>query len=40
MPLTAVVWGIITVWNGPDKPAEWARRKKRKDPVPLSGNES
>ncbi|MBB3156921.1 putative PurR-regulated permease PerM [Microbacterium proteolyticum] len=40
VPLTAVVWGIITVWNGPDKPAEWARRKKRKDPVPLSGDES
>ncbi len=36
VPLTAVVWGIITVWNGTDQPAEWARRKKRKNPVPLS----
>jgi predicted PurR-regulated permease PerM len=40
VPLTAVVWGIITVWNGPDKPAGWAQRKKRTDPVPLSGDES
>ncbi|KQR21335.1 AI-2E family transporter [Microbacterium sp. Leaf151] len=39
VPLTAVVWGIITVWNGDDKPAEWAQRKKRSNPVPLSGNE-
>lgn len=39
VPLTAVVWGIITVWNGDDKPAEWARRKKRSNPVPLSGDE-
>ncbi|MDF2991541.1 MAG: putative permease [Microbacterium sp.] len=40
VPLTAVAWGIITVWNGPDKPAEWARRKKRRNPVPLAGDES
>jgi predicted PurR-regulated permease PerM len=40
VPLTAVVWGIVSVWNGPEKPAEWARRKKRKNPVPLSGDES
>ena len=40
VPLTAVAWGIITVWNGPDQPAEWARRKKRRNPVPLAGDES
>ncbi|BAJ73730.1 predicted permease [Microbacterium testaceum StLB037] len=40
VPLTAVVWGIITVWNGPEEPAEWARRKKRRNPVPLAGGES
>ncbi len=40
VPLTAVVWGIISVWNGENEPADWARRKKRRDPVPLSGDES
>jgi len=40
VPLTAVVWGVISVWNGDDKPAEWARRKKRRNPVPLAGGES
>lgn len=40
VPLTAVAWGIVTVWNGPDEPAEWARRKKRRNPVPLAGSES
>lgn len=40
VPLTAVAWGIITVWNGPDRPAEWARRKQRRDPVPLAEGES
>ncbi|MBT9606785.1 AI-2E family transporter [Microbacterium sp.] len=40
VPLTAVAWGIISVWNGPDEPATWARRKKRSTPVPLSGHES
>ncbi|MDQ1083083.1 MULTISPECIES: AI-2E family transporter [Microbacterium] len=36
VPLTAVAWGIVTVWNGPDQPAEWARPKKRRDPVPFA----
>ena len=40
VPLTAVAWGIISVWNGPDQPADWARRKNRRNPVPLAGNES
>ena len=40
VPLTAVAWGVISVWNGPDEPAEWARRKKRRTPVPLAGDES
>lgn len=40
VPLTAVAWGVVSVWNGPDQPAEWARRKKRHNPVPLAGDES
>ncbi len=28
VPLTAVVWGAIQVWDGPDRPARWARRKR------------
>jgi len=40
VPLTAVAWGIVSVWNGADQPAEWARRKKRRNPVPLAGGES
>lgn len=27
VPITAVVWGIIKVWNGPNEPARWARKK-------------
>ncbi|MER7797004.1 AI-2E family transporter [Microbacterium sp. NPDC096154] len=27
VPLTAVVWGIVKVWDGPDLPARWARPK-------------
>jgi predicted PurR-regulated permease PerM len=27
VPLTAVGWGIVKVWDGPDLPARWARRK-------------
>ncbi|WP_322409737.1 AI-2E family transporter [Microbacterium invictum] len=27
VPITAVVWGAIQVWNGPNKPARWAQRK-------------
>lgn len=29
VPITAVVWGIIQVWDGPNLPARWARPKKR-----------
>lgn len=28
VPITAVVWGAIQVWDGPDKPARWARPKR------------
>ena len=28
VPIAAVAWGIVTVWNGPDRPAEFARRKR------------
>lgn len=27
VPLTAVAWGIVKVWDGPGRPARWARRK-------------
>ncbi|MDX2376006.1 AI-2E family transporter [Microbacterium sp. LRZ72] len=28
VPITAVVWGAVQVWDGPDKPARWARQKR------------
>lgn len=28
VPITAVVWKAIQVWDGPDLPAKWARRKR------------
>ncbi|WOF22516.1 AI-2E family transporter [Microbacterium betulae] len=28
-PLAAVVWGIVQVWDGPNTPARWARKKER-----------
>lgn len=28
VPVAATGWGIITIWNGPDKPAEFARQKR------------
>jgi predicted PurR-regulated permease PerM len=30
VPLAAVAWGIVQVWDGPDLPARWARRKPRR----------
>jgi len=27
VPLTAAAWGIIQVWDGPNTPARWARRR-------------
>jgi predicted PurR-regulated permease PerM len=34
VPITAAVWGVIQVWDGPDLPARWARRKApRAEPV-------
>ncbi|WP_292833288.1 AI-2E family transporter [Microbacterium sp.] len=27
VPITAVAWGIVQVWDGPDTPARWARPK-------------
>jgi predicted PurR-regulated permease PerM len=29
VPLTAVVWGVVQVWDGPDLAARWARPKHR-----------
>jgi predicted PurR-regulated permease PerM len=31
VPITAVAWGIVQVWDGPDTPARWARPKHRED---------
>lgn len=28
VPITAAAWGIVQVWDGPDLPARWARRKR------------
>lgn len=28
VPLTAVAWSIVTIWRGPDRPAEFARQKR------------
>jgi predicted PurR-regulated permease PerM len=28
-PIAAVAWGIVQVWDGPETPARWARRKRR-----------
>ncbi|WP_406249265.1 AI-2E family transporter [Microbacterium sp. M] len=27
VPITAALWGVIQVWDGPDAPARWARAK-------------
>ncbi|WP_261166957.1 AI-2E family transporter [Microbacterium sp. Marseille-Q6965] len=29
VPIAAVAWGVVQVWDGPDLPARWARRKPR-----------
>lgn len=29
VPLAAVVWGVVQVWDGENTPARWARAKKR-----------
>jgi len=31
VPITAVAWGIVQVWDGPNTPALWARPKHRED---------
>lgn len=31
VPITAVVWGIVQVWDGPDQPARWARPKRTEE---------
>ena len=28
VPITAAVWGIVQVWDGPDLPARWARPRR------------
>ncbi|RCL85816.1 MAG: AI-2E family transporter, partial [Microbacterium sp.] len=33
VPITAVAWGIVQVWDGPNTPARWARRKST-EPAP------
>lgn len=27
VPITAAAWGVVQVWDGPDRPARWARPK-------------
>ena len=34
VPITAVAWGIVQVWDGPNTPARWARRRKSTEPAP------
>ena len=33
VPITAVAWGIVQVWDGPNTPARWARRRSS-EPAP------
>jgi predicted PurR-regulated permease PerM len=33
VPITAAVWGIVQVWDGPDLPARWARPKPGREPA-------
>lgn len=33
VPIAAVAWGIVQVWDGPNLPARWARPKHRDDPA-------
>lgn len=33
VPITAVVWGIVQVWDGPDLPARWARPRRRESEI-------
>jgi predicted PurR-regulated permease PerM len=32
VPITAVAWGIVQVWDGPGTPARWARAKRMPPP--------
>jgi predicted PurR-regulated permease PerM len=36
VPFTAVVWGIVQVWDGENLPARWARPKNRERPAAAS----
>lgn len=31
VPITAVIWGAIQVWDGADRPARWARQKRQEE---------
>lgn len=33
VPIAAVAWGVVIVWNGPGRPAEFARRKRPEGPA-------
>jgi predicted PurR-regulated permease PerM len=37
VPITAVAWGIVQVWDGPHTPARWARPKHRELPHAVAG---
>ena len=40
VPITAVAWGIVQVWDGPHTPARWARPKHREDIQARTGAET
>ncbi len=35
VPITAVAWGIVQVWHGPNSPAKWARSKQQRAAEPV-----
>ena len=37
VPITAVAWGIVKVWDGPRTPARWARPKNRATEIAAEG---
>ncbi|WP_434810559.1 AI-2E family transporter [Microbacterium sp. bgisy189] len=37
VPITAVAWGVIKVWDGPRTPARWARPKNRATEIAAEG---
>lgn len=40
VPITAVAWGIVQVWDGPQTPARWARPKRRESIGAIAGRDA